>query len=173
VRGGLDDGAVPGEVGLGGQHVHGLCPGDAGHGVQRQGRDAAGAQGLHELRLASRIEPGDEGRTVAQLVEALGLGGVDTQDQLAAPDLRVVGEPSAGPLVGRVEEARCTSGAALDEHVVAEAHEFLDGLRGGGDQCLVRALAWDSKTHDDSSSHGTAEAVPPPASGRRWALGKP
>ena len=62
---GLDDGAVPGDVGHRRQHVQRLRPGDPRDRVHRQHRDRAGGQLLDEFRVQRRRDQADQGGAVA------------------------------------------------------------------------------------------------------------
>ena len=59
----VDHGAIAGEIGLRGQHVHGLRPGDARHQLHGKGRDARLGHGGERRLIAERIHDGDDQRT--------------------------------------------------------------------------------------------------------------
>ena len=134
----LDDRAVPGDVGHRAEHVERLRPGDARHGVHGEDGDPPGRQLGDEVGVDGRADQAGQDRAVTQAGDLLVGRGVDLQDEVAGPHLVLGGDPRAGLLVGGVGEAGPGAGPGLDDHLVAQAPQLLDGLRGGRDARLPR-----------------------------------
>ena len=63
-----------------------------------------------------------------------------------------INEARARVLVQGIWEGRAKAGAALNEDLISEANEKLDGLRGSGNERLALPLAWNSDSHRCSLS---------------------
>ena len=59
--GGVDDGAIAGDIGLARKDVHRLRPCDARHQFHREGANARRRQGLQRINMAVRIHDRDDG----------------------------------------------------------------------------------------------------------------
>ena len=166
VRRGLDDGAVAGQVRLGGEHVHGLGPGQARHGVHRERGEVARPQVLQQPGATGRVQPADEHRAAAHEAQLPVRRRVGGQDHLAPPCRLRIDQVRARLPVVVVGDVGDGPGAALDTDRVPQGDQLLHRLRRGGNGRLLRLLVRDSYVHDLSSwpqvEGAAARAAAPP-----------
>jgi len=85
VFGGLNDGTVSGDVRHRGQHVHGLCAGDAGHCVERHPGDAALGEVRNVVGTGGCIHHRDEYGALAHFGELRCSGRVHRRHDVGLP----------------------------------------------------------------------------------------
>jgi len=134
--GGIDDGAVAGEIGLAREHVHHLRTGDARHQLHGEGGHAGVRHGLESGLVAVRVHDGDD--------QGAALAGGELRDARAAHPQHHVGalgrvrrHARAGGREFRIRDTGLDPGAGLDHHVGAEPLHLLDRLRRRGDPVLA------------------------------------
>ncbi|MNF78113.1 hypothetical protein D3C84_602820 [compost metagenome] len=124
---GQQHGLVAGDVGLGRQHVEALGAGRTRRRFEGEGGDATGAHARDGL-VAERVEHTHQhgaGTHVGQF--AVGRGD-HFQHQVGAEGGRVIADGRARGFEGAVRDAGADAGTALHRHLVALAHQLLDGL---------------------------------------------
>ena len=130
--GAVDHGAIAGEIGLRGQHVHGLRPGDARHQFHGKRRDAGLGHGGERGVVAERVHDGDD--ECARLVGGeFGRAGAAHLEHDVGVAHGVGGQDGAGRRIVLVADAGREAGPRLDRHFGAERLHFLDGFGGRGD----------------------------------------
>ena len=133
--GGLDDGAVAGDVGHGGQHVHRLRARQAWHSVHRECGEVRGGQVVDKFGVASRGQAGHEHRAGLHLSAELGRRGVECGDDVRAPYV-LADETRAGGGVKIVGVGGMVAGPGLDVDVVTELDQLGDRVRRRRDERL-------------------------------------
>ena len=142
--GGLDHGAVAGDVGHRGQRVHLLRA--------AQMRGSASIASTVTLRAASCCSSsgfcagqmkltGSGPRASGRLRPRVGARTLKTMSAPAHSAGRAVDDLGAGGAVGVVAEIRRVAGAGLDGDLEAELDELLDDLGNGGDALLARRVS--------------------------------
>ena len=134
--GGLDDCAVAGDVRHGGQHVHGLCAGNARHSVHREPSDATVGELVDELLVAAWGHAADQGGSGAHEVTLFLGRGVECRDDVRFPDLLAY-DARAGLAVEGVRVGGVFAGTCLYFNVIAELDELADRVWCGCHQRLV------------------------------------
>ena len=145
--GGLDHGAVAGDVGHRGQHVHRLRARQARHGVHRECGEVRGREVVDKLRIAARGQSGDEHRAGLHQVAVLARRGVEGGDDVRAPHI-LADESCAGGYVKIVGVGGMVAGPGLDVDVVAELDQLGDRVRRRRDERLPGI-----RFNGDSDSH--------------------
>ena len=147
-RGGLDHGAIAGDVALRGQHVHRLGARGAGHPLQRQDAHPLRQQAREDRILAAGFEQTD---VESARTHGLDVGFVRTADPEQQVDVigaGTVAQAGAGRLVVGVRIAGTHPGAGLDHDLEALTDELLHDIRGRRYARLTRAcLQRDSNLH--------------------------
>eukprot|EP00053_Salpingoeca_punica_P012955 m.116409 g.116409 ORF g.116409 m.116409 type:complete len:1093 (-) comp16076_c1_seq1:125-3403(-) len=140
--GGLDDGAVAGDVGHGAEHVKGLGAAGARDAVHGKGRHALLGQRLDKALVLRREEHAHQDSLVLEqrdLVHAAALlGRPDLHDHVLGPGLLGRHDLGAGRLVLGIGEVGACTGILLDEEAQAECRKGLDVLRDLGHTTLAR-----------------------------------
>ena len=135
--GGVDDGAIAGEIGLAGEDVHRLRAGDARHQFHGEG-DQPGVRHLLERGfVAVRVHDGEDQRALLVGRELVGRRAAHFQDEVRVLD-DVFADGRAGGLIVSIRNAGGDTGAAGDRDVGAKRLELLDGFRRGRDARLLR-----------------------------------
>ncbi|MCY1533319.1 hypothetical protein D9M68_686410 [compost metagenome] len=118
---------VAGDVGLGGQHVEALGAGRTRRRFEGEGGDAAGVHARDGL-VAEGVEHADQHGACAHVVQfAIGRRH-DFQHQVGAEGSGVVANGGASRDEGVIRDAGADAGPALHRHLMALAHQLLDGL---------------------------------------------
>ena len=148
--GGLDDGAVAGDVRHRAQRVHLLGARDARHAIHRQRGHAAVGQRLEEFGILRGPDEADQRLPGPQHVELVTFRRPHLYYYLAlfVDVLRRQGDLAAGILVGVIRKTGRGARAALYDNAVAEFHQLGRGLRGGRDASLPRqSFSWYTDFH--------------------------
>ena len=156
--GGIDHGAIAGEIGLARQHVHALRAGDARQELHREADDAGVGHGAQRGLVAVGVHDGDDHRALLVARQLRGLRTAHLEHDVGTLDRRGINGGAGGGIV-RVEDARLDSSARLDRDLGAEADQFLDRLRRGGNPRLAR-LGFRSNRNLHSASDGGLRARP-------------
>ena len=129
-RCGLEGGLVAGDVGLGGEGIHGLGPADARQQLQGHGRELALQQGADQVAVGKGIEQAHHQGAWPELGQArpvAGLGGLDGQEHIGpGPAIGCLGsgaieERGPGVAIGAIRVAGGLAGPLLHLHAAAQA----------------------------------------------------
>ncbi len=152
--GGLDDGAVAGDAGLGGQSIHLLgaaqCPRQR---VDGKHRGLLRRQLLHQFRVLRRPDEAHQRAAFAHQPDFLLARPAHLEDDVGrSPQLgRTVDNLCACGAVSVVAEIGCVAGAGFDGDLEAQLDEFLDNIGHGGHTFFSRSSFPRNSYHQ---SHG-------------------
>ena len=144
--GGLDDGAVAGDAGLGGQRVHLLGAGEhARQRVDGQHGDLARRELLHQFRVLRRPDEADQGLALVHQADFFSGRYAYLEDDVGRrPQLgRAVDDLGARGAVDIVAEIRRVPGAGFHGNLETQLDEFFNDFGHGGNALFAgRRLFW-------------------------------
>ena len=156
--GGVDHGAVAGEIGLARQHVHRLRAGDARQELHGEASEAGIGHGAQRGVVAVGIHDGDDDRAASCSARAPPPAAGAPSSTTSAPSSASRDDVRAGGGIVGVEDAGLDAGAGLDRDLGAEARsDLLDGFRRCGDPRLTR-FDFGSNRNFHSASDGCLRA---------------
>ena len=126
----LDDRAIAGDIGLGAEYVHGLCAGDARHGVHGHGGHVLVRKLLDELFVTTRCQASDKGGAGLKLCALLVSWRVEGGDDVRVPNI-VSDDARTGLFIQVVRVIGLVACAGLDRDLVAKLDELAHGVRRG------------------------------------------
>ena len=113
---GIDDGLVAREIGLRGQHVHGLCAGDPRHQLHRKGGNPGAGIGLGVSGVLGRLQQADQHRPAFEQRQLV--------DAALAADQRTLDLEDDVRIAQRRRLIRRNRGSGLGERGIAEPGAF-------------------------------------------------
>ena len=116
----FDDGAVSGNVGLRGQHIHCLRARNAGHDIHGQRRDVQPGQRFHERFIPGWCQAGNEDGIGVHFVEVVGLWRVKSEHYVSVVDGIPVDDLRARVLVLVVRVGSKCASSCLNEDGVPQ-----------------------------------------------------
>ncbi len=133
---GIDDGLVAREIGLRGQHVHGLCAGDPRHQLHRKGGNPGAGIGLGIGGVLGRLQQADQHRAAfeqCKLVDAALTADqrtLDLEHDVRIAQRRRLVRRDRGSGLGKrgVAEPGAFAGAAFHDNLEAHPDHALDGI---------------------------------------------
>ena len=149
----VDHGAVAGEIGLAGKHVHHLRAGDARQQFHGKGGDAGLGHGAQCIVVPVRVHDGDDDRALFQLRELDRIRPPHLEHHIGAAE-RVAGDSRAGGGIVGIEDAGLDAGARFDGHFGAKADHLLDGFGSRGHARLTRIGFGSNRDFHQSSDGG-------------------
>ena len=141
-RCGLEGGLVSGDVGLGGEGIHGLGPADTGQQLQGDGRELALQQGADQVPVGKGIQQAHHQGAWLKLGQARpssGLGGLDGQEHIGpGPAIGclargAIEERGPGVAIGAIRVTGGLAGPLLHLHAATEADQPFHRFRCGRD----------------------------------------
>ena len=146
LAGGLDHRTVAGDVGHRAERVHRLRPGNARHGIHRDGVDPALGQALKQVAVLRRLDEADQRRAFAGEFDFVVLRRSNLEDDVGlGPDIRSGQHGRPDFLIERIGELGRLARADLDCHFKAKLDELGHVLRRSGDSALPgRDFLWNS-----------------------------
>ena len=148
-RRGVEHRLVAGEIGLAGEHVHRLGPGDSRHQLHRQRLEPRRGISVDPLALPERVEHGDDQRAGLRALERRRIRALHGEDRVGAGERRLArADGRAGGLVIGIGDGSGEPGPGLDRDLGAQRDELLHRLRSRRDPALgLGRLLQDRKLH--------------------------
>ncbi len=148
--GGIDHRLVAGQVGLAGQHVHGLGAGDARHQLHGKGAAAGLCQGIKRLAIAEGVElTGNDGAFLERLDDRVARPAHREDNVCVLDGCRGSSrDRRAGFLEDSVGNRRPGTGSGLHGNAQAALDVGLDSFRADGNACFDRLVfGWYGDLH--------------------------
>ena len=151
--GGINDGAVAGEIGLAGEHVHPLRAGDARQKLHRESGDAGLGHGAQRVLMPIGVHDGDDDRAFFQLRQLDRIRASHLEHDIGAGQ-RIAGDSGAGRGIVGVENAGLDACTRFDGNLGAKADHFLDGFGSRGHARLAQIGFGNNRDFHQSSDGG-------------------
>lgn len=136
------DGVIPGQRGLAGQGVHGLCTGNAGHQFHGETGDLPVPQGLHQIRIVAAVDESNEDGAGLHGLHRFQRRRLDGEDDVGIGDKGVAVRREGDVLIGAVGVGRCDACARFHGEGDPQRGQFLGDLRNEGDAAFPAFVAF-------------------------------